>query len=74
MCQKFLLLCLFLFVASCASSEVVHLKNHATGHVVQCGPYTKYGNIPAANETTLAELRYCVSDYQRQGYERVSKP
>ncbi len=61
-------------VASCVSSEVVYLKNNVTGHVVQCGPYTRGGNIPAAQNATLSELRYCVTDYQRQGYERVPQP
>ena len=72
--KRVILFSLVFLVAACASSEVVYLKNPQTSQTVQCGPYTKYGNIPAANETTLQELRYCVNDYQRQGYIRVPKP
>ena len=72
--KRAILISLAFFVTACASSEVVYLKNHKTGQAVKCGPYTKYGNIPAANETTLQELRYCVNDYQSQGFVRVPKP
>ena len=35
---------------------------------------TNYGNIPSANVTTQNQLRDCIADYQRQGYERVPGP
>ena len=60
-------------LVGCATSEIVHLKN-ATGKKVQCGPYTDLGNVPMANVTTQKKLRDCISDYQRQGYERVPGP
>ena len=60
-------------LAGCASSEKVYLKN-ASNQVVKCGPYTNYGNIPHANVTTQIQLRDCIADYQRQGYERVPGP
>ena len=64
----------------CATSGTVHLKN-ANGEMVQCGPLTMiwattstgYGTVsgPAMN---TAQIRDCVSDYQRQGYERIPEP
>ena len=61
-------------LAGCAtSSETVYLKN-PSNQMVKCGPYTNYGNVPSANVTTQNQLRGCISDYQRQGYERVPGP
>ena len=61
-------------LAGCGTtSETVFLQN-AAGQNVQCGPYTAYGNIPKANESTQQQLRDCIGDYQRQGYERVPGP
>lgn len=60
-------------LAGCATSEAVYLQN-AARQVVQRGPYTDYGNIPKANVTTQSQLRDCIVDYQRQGYERVPSP
>jgi len=57
----------------CATSEVIYLKN-ANGQTVQCGPYAGYGSLPAQAAQADAKLRGCVSDYQRQGYERVPGP
>lgn len=56
----------------CVTSESVVLRNSA-GMTVRCGPYTDfgYGNLPSANITTQMKVRDCVSDYQRQGYERA---
>ena len=61
------------FLAGCATSETVYLKN-ASNQMVKCGPYTIYGIIPHANLTTQFQLRDCIADYQRQGYERVPGP
>jgi len=59
-------------VAGCASSETVYMNN-AAGQEVKCGPYTAYGNIPAANSSTFDALRACMSDFEKQGYRRVQK-
>jgi hypothetical protein len=59
-----------LTLAGCTTSETIHLRN-STGQVVQCGPYTHYGNMPAAGAENRAEIRDCVADFQRQGYDRV---
>ena len=60
-------------LAGCTTSETVYLKN-PSNHTVQCGPFTDYGRVPDANVTTEAQLRGCISDYQRKGYERVPGP
>ena len=60
-------------LAGCATSETVYLKN-VSNQTVKCGPYTNYGDIPSANVTTQNQLRDCIADYQRQGYERVPVP
>ncbi len=60
-------------LAGCTTSEIVYLQN-ASSQTVRCGPYTNYGHIPSANVTTQNELRDCIADYQRQGYERVPGP
>lgn len=61
-----------LTLASCAS-EAVHLKNQA-GNIVQCGPYNDRGIGPIADLATQQRLRDCVTDFQRQGYERLATP
>ena len=60
-------------LAGCATSETVYLINES-GNTVQCGPFTDYGAVNLANQTTEAQLRGCISDYQRQGYERAPSP
>ena len=60
-------------LVGCATSETVYLRN-AAGHTVQCGPYTPGGIGPPAAMVAQAELRHCVTDYQRQGYERIPTP
>ena len=67
---------LTVMIAGCvASSEVVHLKHPVKGDVIKCGPY----QVPAskrasASVTAQNELRYCVEDFQRQGYQRIPSP
>lgn len=58
---------------SCAqTSETVYLRHRETGETVQCGPYKRAAAERAqAQASVIAELRYCVEDFQRQGYERV---
>ena len=59
-----------LLLAGC-SSTAIYLKN-AAGQVATCGPFdetTEAARIAAAQR----EAR-CISDYQRQGYERAPSP
>jgi len=72
--MKTLILLLAFAVSACsATSERVALKN-AAGHVVYCGPYKTYDYSYTETSSTIvqSQLRGCVSDFQRQGYERVS--
>jgi hypothetical protein len=71
--MRYLAIGVALALSACATSETVYLRNPA-GQTAQCGPYTDYGNIPSANLTTQIQLRDCVADYQRQGYERAQAP
>lgn len=61
-----------LLLSGCASSETVSMRN-ASGQTVTCGPYTSYGNIPAANRSTFEQLRACMDDFERQGYKRIPR-
>ena len=58
-------------VAGCGTSQTVFLKHPVKGDTVKCGPYTVAGNLAAAAITAQNELRYCINDFQRQGYERI---
>ena len=55
-------------LAGCSTSDqIIMSKGEETR---ACGPYTTGGNIPAAAMTNQRKLESCVSDYQRQGYNR----
>ncbi len=58
-------------LAGCATSETVYLQN-TSSQTVQCGPYTGY--FGSRYVMTQNQLRDCIADYQRQGYERVQGP
>jgi len=58
-------------LAACSKSETVHLRHAATGETVQCGPYWKQGMIWKG--AVMQELRFCVEDFQRQGFEREAR-
>lgn len=59
------------FLAACMpfATEPVFLKHPQTNETAQCGPY-RYRDLTA----TAAALREekCISDFQRQGYIRLS--
>ena len=57
-----------LFVAACARTEAVYLKNSGTGQVVQCGPYDNRSLKSAATAVREAQ---CIQDYKEQGFARV---
>ena len=58
---------LLLAIAACSFTEPV-LMRHPDGRVATCGPYDNRGMQSAA--AALRESQ-CISDYQRQGYERA---
>jgi hypothetical protein len=49
-------------------SETVKLRNPATGETATCGPYML--DSVGSDSQAQREAR-CISDYQRQGYQRV---
>lgn len=55
-----------ILIAFCLSActSAVQLQNPATGQRVQCGPY-------ADTLSTAQRESQCISDYQRQGFQRV---
>ena len=56
--------------AGCATQPVL-LRNGQTGQTAQCGPYTNMHPLfPAMSPHWKAE-RECISDFHRQGFERV---
>ena len=75
--KRFTLALVALLVSGCLSTtEIVHLKNSQTGQVIQCGPYDLYDISKGGKIANAAreDLRYCVNDYQSQGFVRVPKP
>jgi len=69
--MKYLTAMLFFgLMIGCATSEKVIMFKPGTDETKVCGPYTTGGNIPTAAMISNQKLRQCVSDYQRQGYER----
>jgi hypothetical protein len=58
-------------VAACNTSETIYLRHPTTAQTVQCGPYSKVGNAAAVYAVMAQQLRDCVADYQRQGFERT---
>lgn len=59
-------------LAGCAATDPVYLRHQTTGQVAQCGPYPSYTTVRAS--MALLQERWCIKDYQRQGYERVPSP
>ena len=68
-------------LAGCAPGQIglgsapIYMYNQTTDQNATCGPFV--GPFGASSETrTAAALReaQCISDYQRQGFERVPEP
>jgi hypothetical protein len=66
------LLVLGVALMGCATTAPVYLRQPTTGRVAQCGPYPSSTTVRAA--IALLQERWCIQDYQRQGYERVPSP
>lgn len=52
-----------------ACTQAITFRNPATGEIAKCGPYMMTATMSAAS--TFRESQ-CISDFQRQGYVRVS--
>jgi hypothetical protein len=50
------------------SSETVILRHPQTGATVTCGPYSNYGFFGGDYWRSMPQ---CITDYQRQGFERM---
>ena len=64
-------LVLFIFGAmsttlTTCEADSVRLRHLQTGQIAQCGPY---GQL--SSQTAAVTREQCISDYQRQGYERL---
>lgn len=66
--RPMLLIALGLLATGCAMANDVKLR-HPDGRVVTCEPGWRYGVIGAT--VGHDQVRDCVKDYQRQGFERV---
>jgi len=53
------------FLVLCACTAPIKMRNAATGQVATCGPYKETGLGTPEREAQ------CISDFQRQGYERA---
>lgn len=69
--MRWLAALLLVSVLAGCSTAPVYLKHTETGQVVQCGPYPTGGIQAAAG---AFHENQCITDYQRQGYERVPSP
>jgi hypothetical protein len=58
---------LALTAALTGCTEAITMRNKATGDVVTCGPYEHADRFSAVREAQ------CISDYQRQGFERAPR-
>ena len=61
---------LMMVLAGCATSEKIDMFKPGTEETRVCGPYTTAGNLASAAKLNSQQLRDCIMDYQRQGYER----
>lgn len=62
--MKHLILSAALVAALAGCTSTIHLRNPATGQTAECGPYTDTWTTPEREGR-------CISDFQRQGFERV---
>lgn len=63
-----------MILSSCAGvGEIIFLQN-AAGEIVQCGPYSAGLYTAVERQAAARQLRECVADYQRGGFERIPRP
>lgn len=55
-------------LAACTTTQPVYLRNPQTGETASCGPYNY---DPVTANVALSRETRCISDYQRQGFERT---
>ena len=59
-----------LALSGCAATQAIYLRN-ANGQTVRCGPYMDYSYLPITSMSTEEKVRYCMSYYTQNGFERV---
>lgn len=65
--MRYTIIVLLAFALS-GCGETIKLRNQSTGQTATCGPYMLDGL--GSNSQEQREAR-CISDYQRQGFERM---
>jgi len=55
-------------LSACNTTQAIYLRNPQTGETASCGPYNY---DPVTADVVLNREARCISDYQRQGYERM---
>ena len=60
------IIALVVLLGAC-STQPITLRN-SRGETVKCGPYS---NLPVRAAASAFRESQCISDYQRQGYERM---
>jgi hypothetical protein len=66
--MRHLIIATSLLLSACTTTAPVYLRHPQTGQSASCGPYNS--DPVTANVAASREAR-CITDYQRQGYERV---
>jgi hypothetical protein len=55
-------------LAACTTTAPVYMRHPQTGQTAVCGPYN---SDPVTASVSAERESRCITDYQRQGYERV---
>ena len=55
-------------LAACNTTRPVYMRHPQTNQTAACGPYN-YGPVTA--QVVESREQRCITDYQRQGYERA---
>jgi hypothetical protein len=66
--KRILLLFPLIALAACNTTQPIYLQNPQTGQTATCGPYNY---DPVTADVVLNREARCITDFQRQGYERL---
>jgi len=68
--MRTVMLCVAVALVLAGCTSAIHMRNPTTGQTATCGPFPTgwaLGGLQVAQRE-----QQCISDFQRQGYERVS--
>lgn len=68
----FMLFAILLLLAGCVAMTDPIALRHADGRIVKCGPYQAYEWGGGPSTASAIREGQCISDFQRQGFERVA--